>query len=119
LANNVKKGRASEEVKRVMSDIIREIKDPRIPSFCTVVKADVSPDMKYAKLYVSFLGEYDEKEVRRGLKAASGYMRKRLGESLRSRAVPELSFEFDHSVETGARIEKLLREINSDEGKNG
>ena len=67
---------------------------------------------------ISILGEYDEKEVRKGLKACKGYMRSQLGQRLSLRNVPELTFEFDKSVEMGARIDKILREIEKS-GEDG
>lgn len=111
MANSYKQGRINEEVKREMALILREVKDPRIPSMTSVVHAQVSPDLKYAKIYISILGNYDEKEVKKGLKASAGFMRRQLGNRLVMRNVPELSFEFDRSVETGARIDRILKEI--------
>lgn len=113
-ANNYKSGRINEDVKREMSVILNDIKDPRIPAFPTVVSVKVSPDQSYATVFVSFLSDYDEKEVMKGLKAATGYIRKRLASSLRLRVVPELSFVFDHSIEHGAKIDRILKDIIKD-----
>ncbi|PWM43025.1 MAG: 30S ribosome-binding factor RbfA [Clostridiales bacterium] len=110
--NNYKQGRVNEEVKRALSNIIREIKDPRVPSLISVAAAKVSADLKYATIYVSVLGTYDEKELMKGLKAAKGFLRKRLGEVMQMRAVPELTFEIDRSAETGARINELLKGLD-------
>ncbi len=118
MANGYKQGRINEEVKRELALIIRDVKDPRIPPMTSVVHAQVSPDLKYAKAFVSILGDYDEKEVRKGLKACKGYMRSQLGQRLSLRNVPELTFEFDKSVEMGARIDKILREIEKS-GEDG
>lgn len=118
MANGYKQGRINEEVKRELALIIRDVKDPRIPPMTSVVHAQVSPDLKYAKVFVSILGEYDEKEVCKGLKACKGYMRSQLGQRLSLRNVPELTFEFDKSVEMGARIDKILREIEKS-GEDG
>ena len=63
MANGYKQGRINEEVKRELALIIRDVKDPRIPPMTSVVHAQVSPDLKYANVFVSILGEYDEKEV--------------------------------------------------------
>ena len=110
--NNHKQGRLNEEVKRALSQILPEVKDPRIPSMPTVVNVKVAGDLSHATVFISFLSEYNAVEVRRGLKAASGFLRKRLGESLSLRAVPELSFVLDDSMEHGAKIDRLLREIS-------
>ncbi len=115
MANTYKQGRVNEEVKRELALIIRDVKDPRIPSMTSVVHAEVSSDLKYAKVYISILGEYNEAEVRKGLKACKGFIRGQLGKRLALRNVPELTFEFDRSVETGARIDKILRDINKAE----
>ena len=112
---NYKQGRVNEEVKRELSNIIRTIKDPRVPELISITAANVSSDLSYAKIYVSVIGNYDEKEVKRGLKAASGYMRKKLGENLKIRVVPELTFEIDHSAETGDRINRILKEIKKED----
>lgn len=111
MATDYKHGRINEETKKALAEVLRSIKDPRIPEFVSVMHVEVSPDLKYAKAYLSFLGTYEEREVRRGLKAANGFIRKRLGETLRMRLVPELTFEIDHTAETGARIEQLLKQV--------
>lgn len=115
MADQYKRGRVNEEVKKELALVLRDIKDPRIPEFVSVMHVEVSPDLKYAKAFLSILGQYDEREVRRGLKAANGFIRKKLGDRLQMRIVPELTFEIDHTVETGARIEQLLKEIHSEE----
>lgn len=113
-ANSYRAGRINEDVKRELAVILNEVKDPRIPAFPTVVSVKVSPDQEYATVYISFLSDYDEKEAGKGLKAATGYIRKRLASSLKLRAVPALSFVFDHSIEHGARIDRILKDINKD-----
>lgn len=113
--NYYKQNRINEEIRRELSLILREVKDPRIPSLVTVSSAKVSIDLKYAKIYVSWLGDDAEKDVLKGLRAASGFLRKRLGERLNLRSVPELTFEVDHSIQTGARIDQLLKQIKQEE----
>ena len=100
---NYKTNRVNEDVKRELAVILSDVKDPRIPAFPTVVSAKVSPDQAYATVFVSFLSDYDEKEVMKGLRAATGYIRKRV--------VPELTFVLDHSIEHGAKIDKILKEL--------
>lgn len=113
--NSYKQGRVNEEVKRTLSSVIREVKDPRVPPLISVSATDVSADLKYAKVYISVLGECDEKETMRGLNAAKGFLRKRLGETMSLRAVPELTFEIDHSAEVGARINEILKGLDQDD----
>lgn len=114
-SKNYRTGRINEDVKREIAVILNEVKDPRIPPFPTVVSVKVSPDQAYATVFISFLSDYEEKEVLKGLKAASGYIKKRLAASLKLRAVPELSFVFDHSIEHGAKIDKILKELGKTE----
>ena len=109
--NNHRAGRINEDVKREMAVILNEVKDPRIPAFPTVVSVKVSPDQAYATIFVSFLADYDEKEVMKGLKAATGYIKKRLASNLRLRVVPDITFVFDHSIEHGAKIDSILKDI--------
>ena len=113
LNKSYKQGRVNEDVKRILSQVLRDIKDPRIPPLASIMRAEVSTDMKYAKVYISFYGEYDEAEVRKGLKAARGYMRRKLGEQLSARYVPELTFEIDRSVGNAARIDELIKKTHT------
>lgn len=111
--------RISEQVKKEISSIImNEIKDPRVSSMCTVVSAEVTPDLKFAKVYVSIYGNEEEKKnSMKGLKNASGFIRKKLGENMELRYIPEIHFEIDESIEHGARINKLLNQIKREEGE--
>jgi ribosome-binding factor A len=110
--------RISEEVKREVSDIIRnEIKDPRIASLCSVIDAEVTPDLRFAKIFISVLGSEEEKaSTIKGLNSAAGFIRKELGGRIDLRYYPELHFELDNSIEHGARIMQILNEVNK---KNG
>jgi ribosome-binding factor A len=90
----------------------REIKDPRLSSMVCINEVSVSPDMRYAKVYVSSLGPDEvRKETLSGLAAASGFLRNQLARNLRLRRIPELTFEWDESMERGARILKLIDEV--------
>ena len=109
---NYKRDRINEEVKREISDILMSVKDPRIPPMPSVVAADVTGDLEEAKIYISFLGDYDAKEVKQGLKAASGFVRKKLGERLKLRNVPKIVFILDNSMQTGARISDILKNLD-------
>ncbi|TAH59561.1 MAG: 30S ribosome-binding factor RbfA [Gottschalkiaceae bacterium] len=111
--------RISEQVKKEISSIImNDIKDPRVSSMCTVISAEVTPDLKFAKVYVSILGNEEEKKNSlKGLKNASGFIRKKLGEYMKLRNIPEIHFEIDESIEHGARINQLLNQIKREEGE--
>ena len=106
---NYRQNKINSAVEAEMASILREIKDPRVAdAFVTITSARVSADLKYAKLYWSSLSG-DKKEIARGLRSASGFIRSRLAERLNLRITPELTFEEDNSIEHGARIAEVLR----------
>jgi len=111
--SNYKNQRFEGELRNELASIIRSIKDPRIPEMSTVVSVEASPDRSFATVFVSFLGEYNDVEVRRGLKSAKGFIRKKLGERMSLRVVPDLSFVIDKSIAHGARIDQLLSDIEA------
>jgi ribosome-binding factor A len=80
----------------------------------TVTRTDTTNDLRYCKVYLSVLGEYDAKEMRRGLKSVSGWLRRELGSSLNLRYTPELTFEMDDSIAHGAYINRLINDLNID-----
>ena len=104
--------RISEEVKREISRIIQtEVKDPRLPMMVSVTKAKVTKDLKYATIYISILGNDEEKKnAILALKSASGFIRHELGQNVKLRALPELIFKLDDSIEHGFYISKLIDE---------
>ncbi|MBE6694213.1 MAG: 30S ribosome-binding factor RbfA [Ruminococcaceae bacterium] len=100
--------RINEEMFREAAQIIRTVKDPRVSgAFVSVTAVEVTPDLKYAKIYYSAL-QGDKKEVAKGLAAASGYVRGQLAKSLNLRVTPELTFCEDTSIAYGAKIEKII-----------
>ena len=109
--------RITEDIKRELVLILREVMDPRVSEMLTIVKVDVSSDLSYCKVYVSDVsGIETAKESVKGLKAASGFIRRRLGSSLRLRKVPELKFIADDSIEKGFELFDKLKSIHiSDE----
>lgn len=112
MANYQRTDRISEEVKKHLSDIIRELKDPRIPLMTSVVSVSVTKDLKYAKAYVSIMGDEEtKKEALKGLKSAAGFIRKEIGARVLLRALPEFHFELDNSIEHGAHINELLQSV--------
>ena len=102
----------NEEVRSVLSEALRTVKDPRVQSgLVSITRADVSGDLSEAKIYFSVLGG-DPKEVSRGLRSASGYLRRELAHRLDLRSTPELTFLADSSIERGVHILELLRSID-------
>lgn len=108
-------GRINEEIQRELSSLMRTVKDPRVTGMISVTAVDTTPDLKYAKVYISLLDKTTAKEVMRGLKSASGYLRRELGRALDLRATPELEFIQDDSIDKGAHILELLRGLDKKE----
>ncbi len=110
-----RRNRINDAVARETSEILRDIKDPRISSvMVTVTSADVTADLKYAKIFYSTLGEADEKELARGLKSAAPFVRRELASRLNLRITPELTFVRDEGVRYGADIAAILAKISSE-----
>lgn len=106
--SNFKNMRLESELRSTIASVLNEIKDPRIPAFSTVVRTEVSSDRSHANVYISILGDYNEIEVKRGLKSAKGFIRKKIAENMELRIVPDLSFVIDNSIATGAKVEKII-----------
>lgn len=118
--------RINDEVTRVLAESLRNVKDPRISGeLITVTQSRVTGDLKYAKIFFSVLGDTSPekiKEIKKGLKSAEGFLRHCLAESINLRITPELSFEYDDSIENGAHIEQLIKDANikpADESEGG
>ena len=112
MASN-RQGRINEEMQKELASLIRSLKDPRIQSsMVTVTGVRATPDLRYAKVYVSVLEKDKAKEVMKGLKSAGGWLRRELGSSLQLRYTPELVFEEDDSIEYGAHMADLLAKLN-------
>lgn len=111
--------RVSDQMKQEIADILmRKIKDPRI-GFVTVTDVDVADDLRNAKVFVSVYGSDAEKESSlKGLRSAVAFIRSEVGKRMRMRYVPELLFRFDSTVERGAHIMELLRQIEEKEKKD-
>lgn len=115
---NYRRGRINDEMLKEIAMILREVKDPRVQNaFVSVTAAEVTPDLKYAKIYYSFLRGDDPKEVAKGLKNASGYIRSQIAQRMNLRITPELTFIQDNSIKHGAHIATLLEGITFSEEK--
>lgn len=113
--------RIAEEVKRELSQMIREeMKDPRVKGLISITHVEVTSDLRYAKVYVSMFGNEEECEnAFKGLEKASGYLRSELAKRLQIRFTPELIFKPDKSIAYGSRINRIIAEMNSGKGETG
>jgi ribosome-binding factor A len=112
--------RINEDIQRELSVLIPRVKDPRVQQgMVTVTGVETTPDLRYAKVYISILGEVNERELRRGLRSAGPWLRRELGSSLTLRYTPELVFERDRSIEQGARLSKLIDDVMAGETRSG
>lgn len=112
-----RRNRINDAVKEEMAQILRDVKDPRIAgALVSITGANVSGDLKFAKIYYSVLGG-DKSDVAKALKNASGFFRSELARRINLRITPELAFEYDSSSEYGANISSILKtlDIKSDE----
>ena len=120
MASN-KLARTNADIQRVVSSLLREVKDPRVQQgMISVTRVETTGDLRYSKIWLSVMGMKDEKEFRKGLKSASGWLRKELGSAMSLRYTPELVFEIDHSIEYGAHINQVINslDIKHDEGES-
>ena len=106
--------RINEDIRLCLSEKLRQVKDPRVRQgdLLSVVRTDTTGDLRFCKVYLSVLGEIDEKESKKGLKSCSGWLRRELGSSLSLRYTPELVFELDHSIEHGAHINQVIQSLD-------
>ncbi len=111
--------RINEDIRLCLSEKLRQVKDPRVQQgdLVSVVRTDTTGDLRYCKVYLSVLGDCNEKEFKRGLKSCSGWLRRELGSSLSLRYTPELIFELDHSIEHGAHINDLISQLDIPAGE--
>ena len=105
-------GRINEEIQKELSALLRTLKDPRVSAtgMVSITRVDTTGDLRYARVWVSVLDKSQEKDVLRGLKSASGFLRRELGRTLNLRYTPELQFIADDSIAYGAHILPVLRD---------
>ena len=114
--NSIKNTRINGEVQRELSNIIRELKDPRVGIMTSVTAVEVTPDLKYCKAYISVLGDDETKaEPLAGLKSAAGFIRRELARTVNLRNTPEIKFIMDESIEYGMRMSKLIDDVRKNE----
>ena len=113
MANN-RLERTNEDIRFVLSKLLPQVKDPRVRQgdLLSITRADTTGDLRYCKVYLSVLGELDEKEFKKGLKSAAPWLRRELGSALNLRYTPELIFELDKSIQHGAHINALIERLD-------
>ena len=110
--------RINEEIQRELSDLLRRVKDPRVQNtMISITRVEATPDLRYAKVYASFLEAEKAPEAMKGLKSAAGYLRRELGRTLQLRYTPELVWALDDSITYGANMLELINslEVKHDE----
>lgn len=119
--NNNRVYRISEEVKKVVSELLfNGLKDPRIHHMTSITNVEVTRDLRYAKIYVSILGNEEEKKnTIEGLERAKGFIRNEIGKKIDLRYVPEPIFYLDESIEQGIYLSKLIENVNKNNNDIG
>ena len=110
-------GRINEEIQRELSNLIRAVKDPRVKGLISITAVETTPDLRYAKVYVSVLEDDLKKDVIKALKSAAGFIRRELMRGMNLRYTPELQFYEDNNIAYGVRINELLKKVNAGEGQ--
>lgn len=112
--NETRLNRINEELRKELSNVLSyELKNPNVTGMISVTKVKITPDFKYAKVYVSLLNSKNINQTMLGLKESSGFIRSKIAKSVNLRITPELVFELDDSLEYGARIENILKGLKN------
>ena len=115
---SVRIGRVNDELMRVLSELIRTVRDPRVGGLVSIVRVETASDLGSARVYISCLGDKArEKDCIKGLVSASGYLRREAAKKLRLRHTPELTFVADNSITTGTHIMELIENVSREDGK--
>ena len=102
----------NEEIQKELSALLRTVKDPRVQDvMISITRVETTPDLRYTKVYVSFLQNDRAKEAMAGLRSAAGFLRRQLGSNLRLRYSPEIVWEEDDSITYGAKMLKLINSL--------
>lgn len=106
--------RINEEIQKAMAELLRSVKDPRVSgTMISITRVETTPDLRFAKIYVSFLEEDKAKDALKGLSSAAGYLRRELGAALQLRHTPQLQWALDDSITYGARMLKLINSLDT------
>ncbi len=105
-------GRINEEIQKELANLLRKVKDPRVAeTMISITRVETTPDLRYAKVCVSFLEESKANDAMKGLKSAGGWLRRELGRALNLRYTPELMWDLDDSITYGARMLELINSL--------
>ena len=108
----------NQEIQKVLAESLRTVKDPRVQNtMISITRVETTPDLRWAKVYVSFLQADRAKDAIKGLKSAGGYLRRELGRALNLRYTPELNWELDDSITYGAKMLALINSLDTGEDK--
>ena len=114
--------RTNDDIQYVLSRLLPRVKDPRVNqgALLSVTRVDTTGDLRYCKVYISALGELNEKDFKKGVRSAAPWLRKELGSALNLRYTPELIFELDKSIEHGAHINDIISQLDipAEEGED-
>ena len=103
----------NQEIQRELSGLLRTVKDPRVQDvMISITRVETTPDLRYTKVYVSFLQDNKAEEAMKGLKSAGGYLRRQLGSNLKLRYAPEICWALDDSITYGANLLKLINSLD-------
>ena len=106
--------RINEEIQKALADLLRNVKDPRVSgTMISITRVETTPDLRFAKIYVSFLEDDKAKDALKGLDSAAGYLRRELGAALQLRHTPQLQWALDDSITYGARMLKLINSLDT------
>ena len=106
-------GRINEEIQKELANLLRKVKDPRVAeTMISITRVETTPDLRYAKVCVSFLEESKAAGAMKGLKSAGGWLRRELGRALNLRYTPELMWDLDDSITYGARMLELINSLD-------
>ena len=105
--------RINEEIQKALAEMIRELKDPRVQNtMISITRVETTPDLRYAKVYASFLQEEKAADALKGLKSAGGYLRRQLGTNLQLRYAPEIVWALDDSITYGAKMLEIINNLS-------
>ena len=103
----------NEEIQKELSALLRTVKDPRVQDvMISITRVETTPDLRYTKVYVSFLQEDKAADAMKGLKSAAGFLRRQLGQNLKLRYAPEIVWALDDSITYGAKMMKLINSLD-------
>lgn len=114
-SNDARLNRINEELRKELSKLVTfELKNPKVTGMVSVTKVKITPDFKYAQVYVSLLNSKNIKKTMEGLKESAGFLKSQIARTVNLRVTPEFVFELDDSLEQGARIESILKDLKGE-----